>query len=100
MPVLFPALGIPLPEQTISGNRVIELTRNYVVAFAELHLRNHPEPLLDGPSAWYPEVTFEQAQIQSMPRAAATDRMSARRCESSSQSFTGKKRECTPSRGT
>ena len=58
--VLFPALGIPLPEQTISGNRVIEITRKYVVAFAELHLRNHPEPLLDGPSARYPEVTFQQ----------------------------------------
>jgi predicted dienelactone hydrolase len=47
-----------LPPQPLPGVRVIEILRTYVAAFADLHLRHHPEPLLDGPSPRFPEVQF------------------------------------------
>jgi dienelactone hydrolase len=34
------------------------ITRTYVRAFFDLHLRGEPQPLLDGPSASYPEVAI------------------------------------------
>ncbi|WP_188196732.1 alpha/beta hydrolase family protein [Nonomuraea sp. SYSU D8015] len=36
--------------------RSLEITRAYVAAFFDLHLRAKPQPLLDGPSTRYPEV--------------------------------------------
>ncbi len=42
----------------IDGRRAVELTRAYVRAFFDLHLRHRRSPLLDGPSPRYPDVTF------------------------------------------
>ncbi|MEU4573163.1 alpha/beta hydrolase [Nonomuraea sp. NPDC023979] len=42
----------------ISGVRALAITRQYVAAFFDQHLRKKPQPLLDKPSASYPEVTF------------------------------------------
>ncbi|GAA4497759.1 alpha/beta hydrolase [Actinoallomurus oryzae] len=42
----------------ISGTRAVQITRAYVGAFFDRSLRHRPEPLLDGPSSAYPEVTF------------------------------------------
>ena len=49
-------LGVPVGE--ISGPRSIDITRTYVAAFFDHHLRHRRTPLLDGPSPHYPEVTF------------------------------------------
>ncbi|MER7504841.1 alpha/beta hydrolase [Nonomuraea pusilla] len=38
--------------------RELEVTRAYVAAFMDRHLRGEDEPLLDGPSKTYPEVKF------------------------------------------
>ena len=46
------------PIQTLPGERASEITRAYVTAFLDLHLRGHAQPLLDGPSSRYPEVHF------------------------------------------
>ncbi|MEU8888612.1 alpha/beta hydrolase [Streptomyces sp. NPDC048442] len=51
-------LGFPL--QDLDGDRAAALTRAYVAAFADTHLRGRPAPLLDGPSALYPEVRFHR----------------------------------------
>lgn len=48
--------GLPLDAKT-TATRATEITRRYVAAFFDLHLRGKPQPLLDGPSASYPEVT-------------------------------------------
>ena len=42
----------------LSGERSAAITRAYVRAFFDLYLRTMPQPLLDGASASYPEVTF------------------------------------------
>jgi predicted dienelactone hydrolase len=42
----------------ISGVRAVQITRAYVGAFFDLHLRHRFAPLLDGPSRGYPEVSF------------------------------------------
>mgnify|MGYP001308345575 CR=1 FL=1 len=42
----------------ISGARSLDITRAYVLAFFDQHLRGNPQPLLDHPSPSYPEVTF------------------------------------------
>ncbi|MFE1552946.1 alpha/beta hydrolase family protein [Streptomyces sp. NPDC058718] len=49
-------LGRPL--QDLAGDRVDAVTRAYVVAFVDTHLRGRDVPLLDGPSARFPEVRF------------------------------------------
>lgn len=49
-------LGTPL--QDLDGARVDAVTRAYVVAFVDAHLRGLHVPLLDGPSARFPEVRF------------------------------------------
>ncbi|MFD3937231.1 alpha/beta hydrolase family protein [Streptomyces sp. NPDC058611] len=58
----FPAVadhvGLPRPDAPLPGNRAIELTRRYVAAFFDQHLRGTPRPVLDGPSADAPEVRF------------------------------------------
>jgi dienelactone hydrolase len=43
---------------TLPGGRSLEITRGYVRAFFEQHLRGRPQVLLDRPSARYPEVIF------------------------------------------
>jgi alpha-beta hydrolase superfamily lysophospholipase len=47
------AIGAGLP-----GARSLDITRAYVRAFFDQHLRGQPQPLLDHPSPSYPEVTF------------------------------------------
>ncbi|MFI7445566.1 alpha/beta hydrolase family protein [Nonomuraea indica] len=48
-------LGIDVGAD-IAGARAMEITRRYVAAFLDQHLRGRPQPLLDEPSARYPEV--------------------------------------------
>jgi dienelactone hydrolase len=50
-------LGVDLGGE-LDGPRSVVITRRYVRAFVDLHLRGRPQPLLDGPSARYPEVGF------------------------------------------
>ena len=42
----------------LSGARSPDITRAYVRAFVDQHLRGRPQALLDQPSPRYPEVTF------------------------------------------
>jgi dienelactone hydrolase len=42
----------------LSGARSLDITRGYVRAFFDQHLRSTPQALLDQPSPRYPEVTF------------------------------------------
>jgi Platelet-activating factor acetylhydrolase, isoform II len=42
----------------LSGTRSLDITRAYVRAFFDQHLRGRPQALLDQPSPRYPEVTF------------------------------------------
>jgi dienelactone hydrolase len=42
----------------LSGARSLDITRAYVRAFFDQHLRGKPQSLLDEPSPGYPEVTF------------------------------------------
>jgi predicted dienelactone hydrolase len=59
VPVLAEKLGIPEPPgTTLSAQRSVQITRTYVGAFFDLHLRGIPEPVLDGPSTANPEVGF------------------------------------------
>jgi predicted dienelactone hydrolase len=55
--VLGDQAGLPLQE--LPGERCAEITRVYVAAFVDRHLRHRPAPLFDGPSAAYPEVVFQ-----------------------------------------
>ncbi|MBO3750653.1 alpha/beta hydrolase [Streptosporangiaceae bacterium NEAU-GS5] len=57
-PQLAGALGIRTPASVLSPARSAELTRAYVAAFLYRHLKARREPLLEGPSARYPEVAF------------------------------------------
>jgi dienelactone hydrolase len=45
-------------EAGLSGARSLDITRAYVRAFFDQHLRGEPQALLDQPSPRYPEVTF------------------------------------------
>ncbi|MYS12295.1 alpha/beta hydrolase, partial [Streptomyces sp. SID6041] len=40
-------------------DRAVAVTRAYVAAFFDQHLRGLPRPLLDGPSPANPEVHFQ-----------------------------------------
>ncbi|OLF19032.1 alpha/beta hydrolase family protein [Actinophytocola xanthii] len=42
---------------TIDPYRASDITRAYVRAFLDLHLRGRPQPLMAGPSRCYPEIT-------------------------------------------
>jgi dienelactone hydrolase len=55
--------GIDLGEG-LSGARSLNITRAYVRAFFDQHLRGWPQPLLDQPSPRYPEVTFCSPQAK------------------------------------
>ncbi|HEX5753922.1 MAG TPA: hypothetical protein VFZ09_47500 [Archangium sp.] len=52
------AAGQVAPLGSIDPVRVIQISRAYVRALFEQHLRGLPSPLLRGPSEEYPEVTF------------------------------------------
>ncbi|MET9518478.1 alpha/beta hydrolase [Streptomyces sp. NPDC002994] len=61
-----PALADQVPDATIppgapSGKRSAEITRDYVTAFFDLHLKKIPQPLLDGPTPANPEVVFTRS---------------------------------------
>ncbi|MGW3361592.1 alpha/beta hydrolase family protein [Streptosporangium canum] len=53
--VLADQIGIDLGAD-IPGVRAMDITRRYVAAFFDLHLRKESQPLLDKPSTRYPEV--------------------------------------------
>ncbi|WP_182903818.1 alpha/beta hydrolase [Microbispora sp. H10830] len=57
VPLLVGALGIAVPGD-LSAARSTEITRTYVRAFLDRHLRHKPQSLLDEPSPRYPEVRF------------------------------------------
>ncbi|MFJ6697188.1 alpha/beta hydrolase family protein [Streptomyces sp. NPDC091272] len=58
VPVLGEPLGLVDPKAPLSGKRSGEITNGYVGAFFDRHLRGRHSPLLDGPTAANPEVTF------------------------------------------
>ena len=49
-------LGLTGP---INGQRAHDIVKAYSLAFFDLHLRDRPAPLLDGPAERYPDVLFE-----------------------------------------
>ncbi|QNE76751.1 hypothetical protein F0344_20880 [Streptomyces finlayi] len=51
-------LGIEDADAPIPGDRSMTLTREYVTAFFDQHLRGIHRPLLDGPTPGNPEVSF------------------------------------------
>ncbi|WP_410588201.1 alpha/beta hydrolase family protein [Amycolatopsis sp. lyj-23] len=55
--VLAEQLGVDIGD-TIDPYRALAVTRTYVNAFFDQHLRCRPQPLLAAPSPAYPEVTF------------------------------------------
>ncbi|MEU9036057.1 alpha/beta hydrolase [Streptomyces sp. NPDC048352] len=57
-PAIRDQLGLPHPEAPLPGSRALELTRTYVGAFFDQHLKGRPGPVLDGPRADTPEVRF------------------------------------------
>ncbi|GAA3090667.1 alpha/beta hydrolase family protein [Streptosporangium carneum] len=56
-PLLLAQIGMNDGSPT-SGSRAMEITRRYVGAFLDLHLRKRSQPLLDRPSPRHPEVRF------------------------------------------
>lgn len=60
LPYLAGQLGLSDPAIPLSGERGWRITRDYVSAFFDLHLRGIPQPLLGGPKATHPEVAFQQ----------------------------------------
>ncbi|MEU1491539.1 alpha/beta hydrolase [Streptomyces sp. NPDC005776] len=59
-PELAEQLGLPVdPEAPLSAGRSTRITRDYVAAFLDRHLRDRPQPLLDGPTPGNPEVVFQ-----------------------------------------
>ncbi|MFI7635559.1 alpha/beta hydrolase family protein [Nonomuraea sp. NPDC049400] len=57
-PLLAGALGIRTPAGVLPAARGAELTRTYVAAFLDQHLKSQRQPLLDKPSSRYSEVKF------------------------------------------
>lgn len=58
LPILGGQAGITDPAAPLPGKRSGEITTAYVGAFFDQHLLGRHQPLLDGPSAANPEVTF------------------------------------------
>jgi hypothetical protein len=58
----------------LSGARSLDITRAYVQAFFDQHLRGTPQALLDQPSPRYPEVTFCSPQAQTRVKPAQNRR--------------------------
>ncbi|MEV4224525.1 alpha/beta hydrolase [Nonomuraea sp. NPDC049725] len=59
LPILGGQAGHSDPSAPLSGKRSGEITRAYVGAFFDQHLRGKQRPLLDGPTPANPEVTFQ-----------------------------------------
>ncbi|MGQ4487258.1 alpha/beta hydrolase family protein [Streptomyces sp. SAS_281] len=59
LPVLAAELGITDPSAPLPADRSGDITRDYVAAFFDLHLKGVPQRLLDGPTPGNPEVTFQ-----------------------------------------
>ncbi|MER8041443.1 alpha/beta hydrolase [Streptomyces sp. NPDC094032] len=57
-PVLQRHFGLPAGD--IPAERALAVTRAYVGAFFDRHLRGVPQPLLAGPSPLHPEVKFQR----------------------------------------
>jgi len=57
-PLMAGTLGITPASSVLPAARAAELTRTYVAAFLDQHLKSQRRPLLDKPSARNPEVTF------------------------------------------
>ncbi|MGW2156949.1 hypothetical protein [Nonomuraea sp. NPDC001699] len=55
--MLLQQLGVSLGSG-LKATRSVDITREYVTAFFDLHLRGRPQSLLDKPSQRYPEVRF------------------------------------------
>ncbi|MFC8230756.1 alpha/beta hydrolase family protein [Streptomyces sp. NPDC057287] len=61
IPVLEDRMDVTLdPTVTLSTDRQVRITRDYVSAFLDQHLRGHHRPLLDGPTSGNPEVVFNR----------------------------------------
>ncbi|CAM5700849.1 Alpha/beta hydrolase OS=Streptomyces tendae OX=1932 GN=GUR47_26815 PE=4 SV=1 [Streptomyces tendae] len=60
IPWLAEQLGLADPEVPLSGERGWCITRDYVRAFFDLHLRGIPQTLLHGPTPSHPEVAFHR----------------------------------------
>lgn len=58
LPYLANQLGLSDPAVPLPGARGWLITRDYVTAFFDLHLRDMPQPILDGPTTAHPEVVF------------------------------------------
>ncbi|MEV7907784.1 alpha/beta hydrolase family protein, partial [Streptomyces anulatus] len=56
-PLFAKQIGLKL-YSSLSGPRSVEIMREYVGAFFDLHLRKRPQPLLDRTSQRYPEMKF------------------------------------------
>ncbi|WP_432115315.1 alpha/beta hydrolase family protein [Streptomyces sp. S1] len=56
-PVISRHFGLPEPE--LPADRAVALTRTYVSAFFDRHLRGLPRPVLNGPTAANPEAHFQ-----------------------------------------
>ncbi|GAA3594023.1 hypothetical protein GCM10022419_091380 [Nonomuraea rosea] len=57
-PLLSGVLGVKTPANVLPAARSAELTRTYVAAFLDQHLKGRRQAVLDKPSSSYPEVTF------------------------------------------
>ncbi|MGW4650273.1 alpha/beta hydrolase family protein [Kitasatospora sp. NPDC004289] len=57
-PAIVDQIDPPAPGSELTGARSVELTRRYVGAFLDLHLKGRPQPVLDGPRPDAPEVLF------------------------------------------
>ncbi|MFF1909798.1 alpha/beta hydrolase family protein [Kitasatospora sp. NPDC058218] len=69
-PVLLARAGMP-QSADLSPTRAEEITRAYVAAFFDLHLKGVRQPLLDRPSPAYPEVTVQRPDRRPSPRVPA-----------------------------
>ncbi|MEU4537760.1 alpha/beta hydrolase [Streptosporangium sp. NPDC023825] len=58
LPLLAGSLGIRPATGVLPAARGAELTRTYVAAFLDQHLKSQRQPLLEGPSSRHPEVAF------------------------------------------
>ncbi|WP_411084068.1 alpha/beta hydrolase family protein [Streptomyces sp. cmx-18-6] len=59
-PVLGEQLGLEDPDAPLSADRSTVITRSYVAAFFDRHLRGRAAPLLNGPVPAHPEVVFHR----------------------------------------
>lgn len=59
IPILATEAGITIPGEQIPATRALQITREYVDAFFDQTLKGVPQPLLNGPSAANPEVSFQ-----------------------------------------